>query len=157
MLAWLRAERRRIAHRSLGRVQLPEGGVIAILDRAGAFAARYPNVANDRRDPIALPIGLDAALVREKTGIDGRQGLYASVPVDRERTMFAAAGLPSATGIYAADSRLTAALTILLGCSIVVFSVAVVGAEYEIRRPIVRLLAALTRFGQGELEARAAK
>jgi signal transduction histidine kinase len=140
---------------SLARVQLPEGGVIAILDRTGAFAARYPIVPDDRRDPIALPIGMDTTLVRETAGVDGRQRLYAAVPVDPERTMFAAAGLPSASGIHAADSRLTAALIILLGCSVLVFSVAIIGAEYEIRRPIMRLLTAVTRFGQGELDARA--
>ena len=140
---------------SLARVQLPEGGVIAILDRTGAYAARYPIVPPDRSDPIALPIGFDSTLVRETTGIDGRQRLYAAVPVDPERTMFAAAGLPSASGIHEADSRVTAALLILLGCSVVVFSVALIGAEYEIRRPIMRLLAAVTRFGQGELDARA--
>jgi signal transduction histidine kinase/ActR/RegA family two-component response regulator len=140
---------------SLSRVQLPDGGVIAILDRTGAFAARYPIVAVNRSEQVALPIGLDTALVRETTGADGRQRLYAAVPVDPERTMFAAAGLPNASGTHEADGRLTAALIILLGCSVVVFSAALVGAEYEIRRPIVRLLTAVTRFGQGELDARA--
>jgi signal transduction histidine kinase/CheY-like chemotaxis protein len=140
---------------SLARVQLPEGGVIAILDRTGAFAARYPIVPHDRSEPIALPVGMDATLVRETTGVDGRPRLYAAVPVDPERTMFAAAGLPSASGIQEADSRLTAALLILLGCSVVVFSLALIGAEYEIRRPVMRLLTAVTRFGHGELDARA--
>ena len=141
---------------SLARVQLPAGGVIAILDRTGTFAARYPVVPGDRNDPIALPIGLDTALVRETSGADGLQRLYAAVPVDPERTMFAAAGLPRASGMHEADSRLTAALGMLIGCSLVVFSVALIGAEYEIRRPIMRLLTAVTRFGQGELDARAA-
>jgi signal transduction histidine kinase len=136
-------------------VQLPEGGVIAILDRTGAHAARYPIVPPERSDAMALPIGLDTTLVRETTGVDGRQRLYAAVPVDPERTMFAAAALPSASGIHEADSRLRAALLILLGCSVLVFSVALIGAEYEIRRPIVRLLTAVTRFGQGHLDARA--
>jgi signal transduction histidine kinase/ActR/RegA family two-component response regulator len=142
---------------SLARVQLPEGGVIAILDRTGAFAARYPIAPQKDGDSrIALPTpSHDGAFVRLTTGIDGRERLYAAMPVDSERTMYAAAGLPTASGIHAADSRLTVALLILLGCSVIVFSVALVGAEYEIRRPIMRVLTAVTRFGSGELDARA--
>jgi signal transduction histidine kinase len=137
---------------SLARVNLPEGGVIAILDRTGAVAARYPAIATTARTPrVTLPTEMkNGAYVRETTGPDGRQRLYAAVPVDPARTMYAAAGLLSSTVTDAADSRVATALLILLGCTVIVFTIALIGAEREIRRPIMRLLNAVATFGYGE-------
>ncbi|MGH9346044.1 MAG: response regulator [Vicinamibacterales bacterium] len=144
--------------RSLSRVELPEGGVIAILDRTGAIAARYPAIPAEQRRPERVTLPPDAKLgtfVREGSGPDGRQRLYAAVPVDPERAMYAVAGLLTSEVTGAADDRVSTALLILLGCSIVVFTIALIGAECDIRRPIIRVVNAVTLFGQGELDARA--
>ena len=143
--------------RSLERVALPEGGVLVILDRTGAVAARIPRLAPDEiAARVVLPAGRsDGVIVRETTGRDGRLRLYAAVPVNAERTMYAVAGLPVSAMTATADRRMTAALLILLGCSVLVFSVALLGAEYQIRRPVMRLLGATTRIGGGDVHARA--
>ncbi len=142
---------------SLARVALPDGGVLVILDRTGAVAARIPSIpAGEQAGRVALPPELQTGpVVRELRGRDGLLRLYAAVPVNAERTMYAVAGLPASSATAATDSRLTAALLILLGCSVVVFSVALLGAEYEIRRPVMRLLSVTTRFGSGDVHARA--
>jgi len=142
---------------SLARVHLPEGGVIAILDRTGMVAARYPAAETSARPPrVTFPTETrDGVFVRVTRGPDGRRRLYAAVPVDAERTMYAAAGLLIEPVTDAADSRVIAALLILLGCTVVVFTIALIGAERGIRRPIMRVLSAVTRFGHGELETRA--
>jgi signal transduction histidine kinase len=120
-------------------------------------AARIPAIPEgERPGRVELPPELRRGpVVRELRGRDGLVRLYAAVPVNAERTMYAVAGLPASTTTAAADRRLTAALLILLGCSVLLFSAALLGAEYQIRRPVTRLLDATTRFGSGEVDARA--
>lgn len=142
----------------LERVRLPEGGVLLLLDRWGAIVAKH-EAASKRAGGGAPPS--PAKLVRaaspavfEAAGADGVQRLYASVAVDVDRSMFAVAGLPIARATQAADQSFIAALWVLGGAMVVVFAMTATFANQDIRRPIVALLEAASRLGDGDLTAR---
>ncbi len=140
---------------SLTRVPLPEHALLALVHRDGRLIAAYPTeAAGPMRnvEPQIRALGT-ADRVFSVDNDDGITRTYAAVPLGAPDDLLAVAALP-ASGRQ--DARILTAVLVFGACSLVTLLVAVAVANRGIRRPIERLLDAMARVRQGDLDVRMA-
>ena len=149
-LDWLQA--------SLGRVPIGQASGVAILDRNGSVIARQPDAAwlPDRLDSDLLARVRDVGTTHvTREGPDGVWRHYALVWVDSRRDMLALAGLSEDIALVGASRELLTALFVLLAAALLASGVALMMAERQIRRPVIRLLETARQMETGDLGVRA--
>jgi signal transduction histidine kinase len=139
---------------SLSRVPLPADASLAVMRTDGEVVAAYPPQAAAQmhalRGHIAAMPG--ATLTVTARGDDGVTRAYAVVRLASPDNLVAAAALPASAA--AADRRILTAVAIFGASSVITLLVALLVADHGIRRPIQRLLSAMSRVRQGSLDVR---
>ena len=139
---------------SLARVPLPESASLGVLRTDGEVIAAYPRAAAASMRTLQAHVGSigTAPLHFTTRGDDGVTRAFAAVRLAAPDNLVAVAALPASAAV--ADRRILTAVAIFGASSVATLVVALLVANLGIRRPIQRLLTAMTRVRQGSFDVR---
>lgn len=136
--------------------------VLALVDEKGALLTWHPggeklrgtSVAGSELHRLALAAGTGLASAEVQFGGDARIWKAAALPGFAEAGLTVLLGVPSASLSANADQRLGRTLAILAAVLLIAFAAGWSLAELGIRRPAMRIAAAVARFHSGDLAGR---
>lgn len=144
----------------LAQVSLPEDAVLGVLDRRGHLAAGVPYSAERIGEPMAdegsasTLFGPEQGRVARESD-DGVRRFYGFARSSEAPDLVVYVGLAEGP-VFAEADRLFLRQAILSGSAFLLAAVAAFWfADYAVRRPLMRLKAAINRVAAGDLSARA--
>jgi PAS domain S-box-containing protein len=143
----------------LAEVRLPEGGTASLLDPGGVLVARVPPATDEaprfRHEAFMEIVRAQRQGTAVGTGTDDVERVYGFVPLNPPAEFRAVVGLPLAPALAAIDHRLWRNLSILGVIFFAAATLALLGGEIAIRRPLAALQRQAKRLAEGDLSARA--
>jgi signal transduction histidine kinase len=143
------------------RIQVPERGSIAVMDRDGIVLARHPRREADIGKPLLDPTTIRVILAQkggafETTGADHISRFYAVRPVapDDAPALFVAVEVPMAVLFARANELLFGRILLLAGVATAILIVVRHYAKRFLVSPVQSLAAAAERLAGGDLAAR---
>lgn len=147
----------------LRETSLPDGGILAVVDKQGTILAVYP------QEGLQESVGQDASdnpafqLIRQEREGSTRYVTESGVPVvigftelgDEASGIYIALLVPEARIFSEVNNLQNRSLGLLGFASIAVFAIATLGSRLLLIQPIQNLIDASSRLGRGEYEARA--
>ena len=144
---------------TISAASLPENGAAVVFNSSGTILARSPEPeqwVGKSGPPWHAEIASAGGDVLEATGLDGVPRLWAMSPLQPEKGVYAALGVPEPALLAQADRIFWRGMGLLVA----VFAGAAIAAsligERAIRRPLENLEAAVARLRGGNLAARSA-
>lgn len=143
------------------QVQLPHGATLTAIDRNGTIIARYPDPRRWVGTVLPESLLIRTMLTQEEgtmetQGIDGVQRLYAFTQVQGagDVGLHVSVGIPMEVAFAPAHRQLVRNLTTLSAVTLLMFTVAWVGSDLLILRPVHALVRATQQLRAGDLRAR---
>lgn len=144
----------------LAEVALPQGGTANLLDPGGVLVARVPPAEEGTTPQFRQEVFMEIVRSQRRgtaiaEGTDGVERIYGFVPLNPPAEFRAVVGLPLAPALAGIDQRLWWNLAILGAIFVAAATLALLGGELAIRRPLVALQKQARRLAEGDLSARA--